>query len=44
MARFLKLRGKAERIRECADGFEAGGERRFLEEIRRICAEIVEDL
>ena len=44
MARFLKLRGKAERIRECAESYQMSREGRLLEEIKRISGEIVEDL
>ena len=44
MARFLKLRRKAERIRTCAEACEGSQEGHLLEEIRRISGEIVEDL
>lgn len=44
LARFLKLRGKAERIRECAEGYGLSHDGQLLEEIRRISGEIVEEL
>lgn len=44
LARFLRLRGKAERIRECAESYETNRDGRLLAEIRRISGEMMEDL